>query len=110
MKVEYTFPVDVVRSNLVSVGEPVGCVLRDNPLKSSGDSTGCVPSALTVGNSAFCIYGFSMILCVNSGYFLKQRQPADLCNGELWCSLCCTDRIPKRDVSLGLIQGVKSRE
>jgi hypothetical protein len=30
------------------------------------------PSALTVSNSAFCTYGFYMILTVNSDYFLKQ--------------------------------------
>jgi hypothetical protein len=35
----------------------------------------------------FCIYGPFMILSVNSDYFLKQRQPVDLCNGEVWCSL-----------------------
>jgi hypothetical protein len=23
----------------------------------------------------------------NSDYFLEQRYPVDLCNGELWCSL-----------------------
>jgi hypothetical protein len=45
-----------------------------NPLK---------PAALTVSNSSFYIYVFRMILTVNSDYFLKQRQPADLCNGEV---------------------------
>jgi hypothetical protein len=35
--------------------------------------------------------GFSMILTVNSDYLLKQRQPVDLCNGEVWCFLCGTD-------------------
>jgi hypothetical protein len=34
-----------------------------------------------------------MILTVNIDYFLKQRQPADLCNGEVWCFLCGTDWI-----------------
>jgi hypothetical protein len=34
-----------------------------------------------------------MILTVNSDYFLKQRQPVDLCNGEVLCFLCGTDRI-----------------
>jgi hypothetical protein len=33
----------------------------------------------------------SPILTVNSDYFLKQRQPTDLCNGEVWCFLCGTD-------------------
>jgi hypothetical protein len=42
-----------------------------------------------------CIYGFHMILRVNSEYFLKQRQPVDLCNGEVWCFLCGTDWILK---------------
>jgi hypothetical protein len=30
------------------------------------------PVALTVGNPAFCIYGFHMILAVNGDYFPKQ--------------------------------------
>jgi hypothetical protein len=34
-----------------------------------------------------------MILTVNSDYFLKQRQPVDLCNGEVLCFLCGTDYI-----------------
>jgi hypothetical protein len=52
---------------------------------------GYVPSALTFGNSAFCIYGFHMILTANRDYFLKQQQQTDLCNGEVLCFLCGTD-------------------
>jgi len=33
-----------------------------------------VPVALTISNSAFCIYGFSVILSVNTNYFLEERQ------------------------------------
>jgi hypothetical protein len=36
------------------------------------------------------VFEFRMILNVNSDYFLKQRQPVDLCNGEVWCFLCST--------------------
>jgi hypothetical protein len=32
-----------------------------------------LPHSITVSNSAFCIYGFRMILTVNSDHFLKQR-------------------------------------
>jgi hypothetical protein len=38
-------------------------------------------------NSSFCIHGFHTILSINSDYFLKQRQPVDLCNGEVLCFL-----------------------
>jgi hypothetical protein len=38
---------------------------------------------------------FRIILGVNSDYFLKHRQPADLCNGEELCFLCGTDWIIK---------------
>jgi hypothetical protein len=41
-----------------------------NPLKPSGNY---IPHALTIGNSAFCIYGFCVILTANSDYFLKHR-------------------------------------
>jgi hypothetical protein len=41
-----------------------------NPLKPSGNY---VPPALTITNSAFCIYVFHMILTVNRDYFLEQR-------------------------------------
>jgi hypothetical protein len=34
------------------------------------------------------IYVFRTILTVNSDYFLKQRYPVDLCNGEVRCFLC----------------------
>jgi hypothetical protein len=51
-----------------------------NPLKPSGNYA---PSALTINNSAFCIYELRMILSANSDYFLKQRKPVDLCNGEV---------------------------
>jgi hypothetical protein len=52
-------------------------------------------SASTINNSSFCIYVFHMILRINSDYFLKQRQPVDLCNGEVLCFLCGTDWILK---------------
>jgi hypothetical protein len=38
---------------------------------------------------------FRMILTVNSDYFLKQRYPVDLCNGEVRCLLRGTDWILK---------------
>jgi hypothetical protein len=50
-------------------------------------------SALKSSNSA--IYSFRMILRINSDHFLKQHQPVDLCNGEVWCSLWGTDWILK---------------
>jgi hypothetical protein len=34
-----------------------------------------------------------MMQTINSDYFLKQRQPVDLCNGEVRCFLCGTDGI-----------------
>jgi hypothetical protein len=37
-----------------------------NPLKPSGKLY--VPAALTISNSAFCIYGFCMIVGVNRDY------------------------------------------
>jgi hypothetical protein len=46
-------------------------------------------------NSSFCIYLFRMILIINSDYFLKQRQPVDLCNCEVLCFLWGTDWILK---------------
>jgi len=36
-----------------------------------------------------------MVLAVNSEYFLKQHQPVDHCNGEVWCSLWSKDWILK---------------
>jgi hypothetical protein len=36
-----------------------------------------------------------MILRVNSDYFINQRYPVDLCNGEELCFLCGTDLILK---------------
>jgi hypothetical protein len=57
-----------------------------------GNLTFCLPvvyvsPASIISNSLFHIYGFHIILTVNSDYFLKQRQPADLCNGEVLISL-----------------------
>jgi hypothetical protein len=46
-------------------------------------------------NFLICFYVFRVILSVNSDYFLKQRQPVDLCNGEVLCFLCGTDWILK---------------
>jgi len=36
-----------------------------------------------------------MVLTVNSDYFVERRYPADLCNGEMWCSVWGTDWILK---------------
>jgi hypothetical protein len=36
-----------------------------------------------------------MILTVNSDYFRKQREEADICNGEVLCFVWDTDRILK---------------
>jgi hypothetical protein len=45
-------------------------------------------AALTnISNPAFCIHGFFMIFNVNSDHFLKQHYPAELCSGEMLCSL-----------------------
>jgi hypothetical protein len=44
---------------------------------------------------AKCIYRFHTILTVNCDNFLKQHEPVDLCNGEVLCFLCGTDRIIK---------------
>jgi hypothetical protein len=41
------------------------------------------------------MYVFRMILSVISDYFLKQRQPVDLCNGEVFCFPWGTDLIIK---------------
>jgi hypothetical protein len=46
-----------------------------------------------MSNSAFCIYGFSTILSVNSDYFLERRKQAHVCNGEELCSLWGTRRV-----------------
>jgi hypothetical protein len=52
-----------------------------------------IAPALTISNTSFLIYGFRIILRINSDYFLKQRQPVDIFKGEVWCFLCGTDRI-----------------
>jgi hypothetical protein len=46
-----------------------------------------VPAHLAASGLALCIYGFCMILSVVTDYFLTQRYPVDLRNGEVWCSL-----------------------
>jgi hypothetical protein len=46
-----------------------------------------VPRALTISSSAFCTYGLRMILTAN------RHWSEDLCNGEVWRSLCGTDLI-----------------
>jgi hypothetical protein len=43
----------------------------------------------------FVFIGFCMALNVNSDYFLKQHQPVELCNGDVWCSLWGMDWILK---------------
>jgi hypothetical protein len=53
---------------------------------------------MTISNSAFCIYGFCIILGLNGDYFLKRHFPFDLCNGEVWCSLWGTDWVPKYSI------------
>jgi hypothetical protein len=50
---------------------------------------------------------FCTILTINIDYFLKQRQPVDLCNGEVLCFLCGTDWIIKYYVVLLRLQRVK---
>jgi hypothetical protein len=50
-----------------------------------------------------------MILSVNSYYFLKQRQPVDLCNGEVWCFLRGTDLILKYYLDELRLQGVNTK-
>jgi hypothetical protein len=42
-----------------------------------------LPPALTISNSAFCIYDFSMILIKKGDYSITQQQLIDLCNGEM---------------------------
>jgi hypothetical protein len=32
-----------------------------------------------------------MVISVNRDHFLKQHEPVDLCNDEVWCFLCGTD-------------------
>jgi hypothetical protein len=41
------------------------------------------------------MYGFRVILSINRDYFLKQRQPPDVCSGQVLCFLCGTDWILK---------------
>jgi hypothetical protein len=53
------------------------------------------------------MYEFRMILTVNSDYFLKQRWPVDLCNGEELCFLCGTDWILKYYLDELRLQKVK---
>jgi hypothetical protein len=43
-------------------------------------------------NNIYTSFGFKGL---NGDYILKQRQPVDLCNGEVWCSLWGTDWILK---------------
>jgi hypothetical protein len=43
----------------------------------------------------FILCLFRTNLSVNSDYFLKQRELVDICNGEVCCFLCGTDRILK---------------
>jgi hypothetical protein len=61
------------------------CV-KIKPLKTNGSY---ISAALTISNSAFCIYGFSMILIVsvNRYYFPEQLKKIDICIGERLCSL-----------------------
>jgi hypothetical protein len=44
-------------------------------------------------HSVFCNYAFRIILIINRDYLLKQRYPADLCNGEELRSLWGADWI-----------------
>jgi hypothetical protein len=48
-----------------------------------------------------------MILTVNGGYFLKQHQSVDLCNGEVLCFLCGTEWIIKYYLDEPRLQRVK---
>jgi hypothetical protein len=49
--------------------KPNAYILTNNPLKPSGNYT----VILTIFNTILCIYGFHMLLTVNSDYFLKHR-------------------------------------
>jgi hypothetical protein len=42
-----------------------------------------VPSALTIGNAAFCIYVFCMILSANRDYLRTQPKEVDICSDEV---------------------------
>jgi hypothetical protein len=53
------------------------------------------PTFSLICNVAVCICGFCMVATLNSHYLLKHHQPADLCNGEVWCFLWGTDWILK---------------
>jgi hypothetical protein len=75
-----------------------------NPLKPSGNYA---PPALRISNSAFCICVFRMILSVNRDYFLQQRKPVDIRNGEVWCFLSGTDWILKYYLGELRLQKVK---
>jgi hypothetical protein len=75
-----------------------------NPLNPSGHY---VPAIFRVCKAVFYIYGFCVILTVNSDYFLKQHQSADLCNGDVCCSLWGTDWIIKYYLDQLRIQMVK---
>jgi hypothetical protein len=46
---------------------------------------------LTFSKSSFSMYVLHVIVRRNSDYFLKQRLPVDICNGEAFCFLCGTD-------------------
>jgi hypothetical protein len=50
------------------------------------------PTFYLICNAAVCICGFCMVATLNS---LKHHQPADLCNGKVWCFLWGTDWILK---------------
>jgi hypothetical protein len=77
-----------------------------NPLKSSGTYM-YLYAASTISNSAFCAYGFCMILSVNRDYFLKHNWHVDFCNGEVWCFLYGIDWIFKYYLDEFQLQWVK---
>jgi hypothetical protein len=52
--------------------------LSFNRLRSNGNYV----TSPAINKSAFCIYGFCLVLAVNSDYFIKQYyEPVDFCNG-----------------------------
>lgn len=53
----------------------------------------CVPPVLNINKSTFFL--FPMILGVNMGYFLKQREHTNPCNGGVWCCVCGTGYLIK---------------
>jgi hypothetical protein len=83
-----------IHNELSDIFDPTTSRIQVNRLKPSDN---CMSHLIQQPNNLRPIFlcVFRMILKINSGCFLKQRQPVDLRNGEVWYFLCGTDWIIK---------------